>query len=154
MATHSSILAWRIPETGGAWWATAHKVAESQTGINDPTMDELTIIKERSPGPEQNNWLPSYDTTAALRPRPSALGSLSQPPLALGSWRLLLRGSSLFQTGLGCTCTGSPESCYFVHLGSQSLWCRPLNTRRQLPLEEWQEGRQGDRAARSPVPPS
>ena len=28
MATHSSILAWRIPIERGAWWATVHKVAE------------------------------------------------------------------------------------------------------------------------------
>ena len=26
MATHSSILAWRIPMDGGAWWATVHGV--------------------------------------------------------------------------------------------------------------------------------
>ena len=29
MATHSSILAWRIPTDRGAWWATVHGVAES-----------------------------------------------------------------------------------------------------------------------------
>ena len=29
MATHSSILAWRIPMDRGAWWATVHVVAES-----------------------------------------------------------------------------------------------------------------------------
>ena len=31
MATHSSILAWRIPMDRGAWWATVHGVAESWT---------------------------------------------------------------------------------------------------------------------------
>ena len=31
MATHSSILAWRIPMDRGAWRATVHGVAESQT---------------------------------------------------------------------------------------------------------------------------
>ena len=31
MATYSSILAWRIPRTRGAWWATVHAVAESDT---------------------------------------------------------------------------------------------------------------------------
>ena len=31
MATHSSILAWRIPMDRGAWWATVHGVAKSQT---------------------------------------------------------------------------------------------------------------------------
>ena len=31
MATHSSILAWKIPMDRGAWWATVHGVAKSQT---------------------------------------------------------------------------------------------------------------------------
>jgi len=31
MAIHSSILAWRIPMNRGAWWATVHGVAESDT---------------------------------------------------------------------------------------------------------------------------
>ena len=35
MATHSSILAWRIPRTEEAWWATAHGVAKSQTRLSD-----------------------------------------------------------------------------------------------------------------------
>ena len=30
MATHSSILAWRIPMNRGAWQATGHKVSESE----------------------------------------------------------------------------------------------------------------------------
>ena len=29
MATHSSVLAWRIPMDRGAWWATVHGVADS-----------------------------------------------------------------------------------------------------------------------------
>ena len=31
MATHSSILAWRIPMDRGTWRVTVHRVAESQT---------------------------------------------------------------------------------------------------------------------------
>ena len=31
MATQSSNLAWRIPMDGGAWLATVHRVAESDT---------------------------------------------------------------------------------------------------------------------------
>ena len=30
MATHSSLLAWRIPMDRGAWWATVLGVAKSQ----------------------------------------------------------------------------------------------------------------------------
>ena len=31
MTIHSSVLAWRIPGTGGAWWAAVYGVAQSQT---------------------------------------------------------------------------------------------------------------------------
>ena len=33
MATHSSVLAWRIPGTGGAWWAAIYGVTQSQTRL-------------------------------------------------------------------------------------------------------------------------
>ena len=33
MATHSSVLAWRIPGMGGAWWAAVHGVAQSWTQL-------------------------------------------------------------------------------------------------------------------------
>ena len=35
MTTHSSIPAWRIPMDRGAWWATVHGVAKSQTRLRD-----------------------------------------------------------------------------------------------------------------------
>ena len=35
MATHSSILAWRIPLDRGAWWATVHGFAKSWTQLSD-----------------------------------------------------------------------------------------------------------------------
>ena len=31
MATHSSVLAWRIPGMGGAWWAAVYGVTQSRT---------------------------------------------------------------------------------------------------------------------------
>jgi len=34
MATHSSILAWRIPMDRGTWWATVHGVTKSQTCLS------------------------------------------------------------------------------------------------------------------------
>ena len=34
MATHSSILAWRIPMDKGAWWATVQGVAKSQMQLS------------------------------------------------------------------------------------------------------------------------
>ena len=35
MATHSSILTWRIPIDRRAWWATVHEVAESWTQLSN-----------------------------------------------------------------------------------------------------------------------
>ena len=33
MATHSSVLAWRILGMGGAWWAAVYGVAQSRTQL-------------------------------------------------------------------------------------------------------------------------
>ena len=33
MATHSSILAWRIPRNGRAWWAAVYGVSQSRTRL-------------------------------------------------------------------------------------------------------------------------
>jgi len=35
MATHSSILAWRIPMARGAWQATVHGVTKSRTQLSN-----------------------------------------------------------------------------------------------------------------------
>ena len=35
MATHSSVLAWRIPMDREAWWATVPGVSKSQTQLSD-----------------------------------------------------------------------------------------------------------------------
>ena len=37
MAPHSSVLAWRIPGTGGALWAAVYGVSQSRTRLNDFT---------------------------------------------------------------------------------------------------------------------
>ena len=48
MATHSSILAWRIPMDRGAWQATVHGVAESRTGLKrlNRTLHVDTALQE------------------------------------------------------------------------------------------------------------
>ena len=35
MATHSSILAWRIPKDRGIWWATVQRATKSRTRLSD-----------------------------------------------------------------------------------------------------------------------
>ena len=41
IATHSSILAWRIPMGSGAWRATVHGIAKSWTQLNRLSTAEL-----------------------------------------------------------------------------------------------------------------
>ena len=41
IATHSSVLAWRIPMEKGAWWDTAHRVAKSWTRLKWISMHTL-----------------------------------------------------------------------------------------------------------------
>ena len=44
MATHSSILAWRIPMDRGAWWATVHVITKSQTRLGTYTQNNNLVL--------------------------------------------------------------------------------------------------------------
>ena len=48
MATHSNILAWRIPDRG-AWWATVHGVAESWTQPSNQAKKPTVTIAQIQP---------------------------------------------------------------------------------------------------------
>ena len=48
MATHSSILAWRIPMDRGAWWATVHGITKSRTQLK-----QLSAWAQRRLKPEE-----------------------------------------------------------------------------------------------------
>ena len=49
MATHSSILAWRVPWTEEPEWATVHRVAKSRTRLSDFTSLLYKLSYEGSP---------------------------------------------------------------------------------------------------------
>jgi len=57
MATHSSILAWRVPMDRGAWWATVHTVAQNWTGP-----------KQLSPVPGRSTSIVSISTSQFIPP--------------------------------------------------------------------------------------
>ena len=49
MATHSSVLAWRIPGTGGAWLAAVSGVAQGQSRLKRlSSIPSCTNMKDRS----------------------------------------------------------------------------------------------------------
>ena len=45
MATHSSVLAWRIPGTG-AWWAAIYGVAQSQTRLKRLSISSSNTLRQ------------------------------------------------------------------------------------------------------------
>ena len=44
MATHSSILAWRIPMGRGAWWATIHRVAKTRMWLKQLSTHACKVL--------------------------------------------------------------------------------------------------------------
>ena len=44
MATHCSILAWRIPRDRGGWRATVHGVTESQTRLSTEAQELEALV--------------------------------------------------------------------------------------------------------------
>ena len=52
-ATHSSILAWRIPMDREAWWGTLHRVAKSQTKLKRLSTHAHLTITINSPNQRQ-----------------------------------------------------------------------------------------------------
>ena len=61
MATHSSILAWRIPMDRGVWQATVHRVAKSLVQLK-----QLSMHAQRHLLDNENYWNHSRDTRVHL----------------------------------------------------------------------------------------
>ena len=65
MATHSSVLAWRIPGTGEAWWAAVYGVAQSRTRLKRLSSSSSSRgglprwLSGKNPPAEQEMWVPS-----------------------------------------------------------------------------------------------
>ena len=47
MATHSSILAWRIPWTGELWWAAVYGVAQNWTRLKQLSISSSKLEKKK-----------------------------------------------------------------------------------------------------------
>ena len=49
MAIHSSVLAWRIPRMGEAWWAAVYGVAQSRTRLKRLSSSSRSRIRAWDP---------------------------------------------------------------------------------------------------------
>ena len=85
MATHSSILAWRIPMARGAWRAAVHRVAKSRTQLKRPSMH--MIVRWEAPWGLNCVWFcsPSYEHYWAWLALNELLGNI-----VLVEWRVVL----------------------------------------------------------------
>ena len=65
MATHFSILAWRIPWTEEPWWATVHGVAKSQTRLSNFThsLNQKMVgnLRGKTATKESPLWMSKWD---------------------------------------------------------------------------------------------
>ena len=60
MATHSSLLAWRILMDRGAWWATVRGVAESRTRLKQLSTQSISTLKTSARATELRGLLPAF----------------------------------------------------------------------------------------------
>ena len=60
MATHCSILAWRIPMDRGAWWATVHGVTKCLTRLSNSAQHSTDCLwnTQGLDNPKKWNWCP------------------------------------------------------------------------------------------------
>ena len=74
MATHSSILGWRIPMDRGVWWATVYEVANSWTQLSDyaqhrKVINEHTYTNQKIFNVDENRLILQQDATQAFTAR-------------------------------------------------------------------------------------
>ena len=93
MATHSSILAWRIPIDRGAWWATVHGVAKNWTWLKNSSLCIMSHSK---------NYIYSFPTGLDGKESTCNAGALG---LILGLGRSPGEGNG---NSLQCSCLENP----------------------------------------------
>ena len=92
MATHSSVLAWRIPGTGGAWWAAVCGVAQSRTRL-----------KQLS----SNTYLMVSQVELVVKNLSANVGEVREPGTILGSGRSPGGGNGY---PIQCSCLENPRN--------------------------------------------
>ena len=80
MATHSSILTWRIPMCRGAWRATVHRTAKSRTRLGNQT----AAATQTEPVQLEGNKVSAGDQASQVLPdgpKPSKFWNQTEEPL-------------------------------------------------------------------------
>ena len=120
MATHSSILAWRIPMARGAWWATVHGILQARIlewgafpfsrGLPNPGLEpsspalQVDSLPAEPPGKPKNTGVCSLSLLQGIFPTPGI--ELGSPPLQVDSLPTELGGKPPREG------VGRPEKCF------------------------------------------
>ena len=67
MATHSSVVTWRIPGTGGAWWATVYGVTQSRTRLKRLSSSSSMYAYRLTSDPETVHNIDSVQLLSCVR---------------------------------------------------------------------------------------
>ena len=67
MATHSSVLAWRIPGTGEPWWAAVYGVAQSRTRLKQLSSSSSSILLDNGITELQDTDLSQFSSVTQSR---------------------------------------------------------------------------------------
>ena len=103
MATHFSILAWRIPMDRGAWWATDHRVTKTLCLLTQSCHLSIYIWRETL-----NHFAVHQKLTQRLKP--TLLQFLFYVFIFWVSWCSMQDLSSLTRDRTRTPCSGSPDS--------------------------------------------
>ena len=79
MATHSSVLAWRIPGTRGAWWAAVYGVAQSRTQLKRLSSSSSSAMEKAKAKVEQSKWVRGVRKVVSILNRMIIEASLGLP---------------------------------------------------------------------------
>ena len=136
MATHSSILAWRVPMDRGAWRATTHGVAESDTTVQQSTVPSSELVSSSCPsGAPHSAWATSHHATLlSTRDPPGPDSWLHLPLNCLKMFHFPSYHSSLLPSPSSTTPTPLITSTvFFPHNSEKTMSLRKqIGTMRRL----------------------
>ena len=90
MATHSSVVTWRIPGTGGAWWATVYGVTQSRTRLKRLSSSSSMYAYRLTSDPETVHNIDSVQLLSCVRLFATPCTAADQASLSItNSWSLL-----------------------------------------------------------------
>ena len=95
VATHSTILAWRITGMGGAWWAAVYGVSQSRTRLRRLSSSSRAMMSDNTQNIARQGCSPLQSLKSIVLAGKHYIGMIgwtishvTQPPNSLSSWEV------------------------------------------------------------------